>query len=182
MSITKHHNNIKLFMRDKICQYIKLISNIKIENLVYGIINSILICVNKKLFQISQLGIIKIIDYKTVSIELSNFDLIDKIQKSIIITDMGFNIKNHKNVIVVSTSSLTYDLRKRASLWIISISNTTKIFLKDIRKKHIKEYKKTSLPKDEIKYILQNIENTYVKNIAIINTICKKKIKEFINP
>jgi len=117
-------------------------------------------------------------DPKTIVIQPWDRSILEAIEKAIYGANLGFNPQNNGEIIRINVPPLTEERRKQLVKFISQEGETTKVSLRNTRKKandEIKKIQKDGAPEDDAKKAedtIQEITNEFTKKV---DEILKKK-------
>lgn len=124
-----------------------------------------------QLVPLSQVANINTPDAKTISIQPWEKNMLQAIEKGIIISNLGFNPTNDGTMIRVILPPLTEERRREIVKKVKGEAENAKVSLRSIRKdanEQIKKHQKEGLPEDEAKQTETTIQKTtdnYIKKV-----------------
>lgn len=120
---------------------------------------------------LSQVSKISVPDARTITLQPFEKNMLQTIEKAIMIANIGFNPMNNGDVIIISVPPLTEERRKDLAKQAKSEAEDAKIGVRNVRKdanSDIKKLEKEGTSEDICKSAeeeVQNLTNTYIKKI-----------------
>jgi len=136
------------------------------------------------LVPISQVGNINTPDAKSIVIQPWEKNMLQAIEKGIIISNLGFNPSNDGSIIRVVLPPLTEERRREIVKKVKGESETAKVAVRNIRKdvnEAIKKLQKEGLPEDEAKTgeaSVQKTTDSFIKKIEELLAIKEAEIMQ----
>ncbi len=136
------------------------------------------------LVPITQVGNINTPDAKSIVVQPWEKNMLQAIEKGIIIANLGFNPSNDGSIIRVILPALTEDRRREIVKKVKAESENAKVGIRNIRKEvneAIKKIQKEGLPEDEAKTGEANVQkttDTYIKKIEDLLVIKEAEIMQ----
>ena len=165
-----------------------------------SMIDSVKVDYYGQLVPVSQIANISTPDAKSISIQPWEKNMLQAIEKGIVISNLGFNPSNDGTLIRIILPPLTGDRRKEIAKKAKGEAENAKIAIRNIRKdtnETIKKLQKDGLPEDEAKTTETGVQKTtdaYIKKIfklpnvimtfeATLNQFfLRVKIRQNLNP
>lgn len=120
---------------------------------------------------LSQVSKISVPDARTITLQPFEKNMLQAIEKAIMIANIGFNPMNNGDVIIISVPPLTEERRRDLAKQAKSEAEDAKIGVRNVRKdanSDIKKLEKEGTSEDVCKSAeeeVQNLTNTYIKKI-----------------
>ena len=136
------------------------------------------------LVPISQVGNINTPDAKSIIIQPWEKNMLQAIEKGIIISNLGFNPSNDGTIIRVVLPPLTEERRREIVKKVKAESETAKVAIRNIRKdvnEAIKKLQKEGLPEDEAKTgeaSVQKTTDSFIKKIEELLALKEAEIMQ----
>lgn len=136
------------------------------------------------LVPISQVGNINTPDAKSIVVQPWEKNMLQAIEKGIIIANLGFNPSNDGSIIRVILPPLTEERRREIVKKVKGESETAKIAIRNIRKdvnEAIKKLQKEGLPEDEAKTAEASVQKTtdsFIKKIEDLLAVKEAEIMQ----
>ncbi|WP_185873769.1 ribosome-recycling factor [Blattabacterium cuenoti] len=149
------------------------------SNSILPILEKIKVKCYDSFFPLIELANISIIDNMNLNIHPWDRSIISHIDKAIINENLGFIPTNKGEYLHINLPIITEEGRKNLIKKIKLITEKTKIFIRNKRKKNNQYIKKLKISEDLSKKgenYIQKITNNYIKNIDIFFLLKKKEI------
>lgn len=133
---------------------------------------------------INQLANVSVPDSSTILIQAWDPSAVEEIQKAIVQSELGINPSVDGNTIRLIIPPLTEERRKELVRHTGKVAEEHRVSIRQIRKDANNLIKKTgkeeSLPEDETKRALSEIQELTDQKISSLNTLLEKKEKEIL--
>jgi ribosome recycling factor len=120
---------------------------------------------------LSQVSKISVPDARTITLQPFEKNMLQPIEKAIMVANIGFNPMNNGDVIIISVPPLTEERRRELAKQAKSEAEDSKIGVRNVRKdsnSEIKKLEKDGVSEDACKDAeeeVQNLTNAYIKKI-----------------
>lgn len=161
--------DIRINMQNCIKVFKEKINNIRTGNISPNILNSIKIDNYGVITPLYQLSNITVQNSSTIKIALFDPSLVKKVEKAILMSDLGINPISEKSEIKVFFPKISEERRKELIKILKKETENSKIVLRNIRRYEIKKLNlNKKISKDEEYFLQEEIEkitNFYIKEI-----------------
>jgi len=118
-------------------------------------------------------------DARTITIQPWEKNMLQEIEKAIMVANLGFNPMNNGDFIIISVPALTEERRRELAKQAKSEAENAKVGIRNARKDANNEIKKTDISDDmkkESEASIQNLTDSFVKNIDEKFNVKEKEI------
>ncbi|WP_196889783.1 ribosome recycling factor [Aureivirga sp. CE67] len=128
---------------------------------------------------LSQVANVNTPDARTISVQPWEKNMLQEIEKAIMIANLGFNPMNNGDVIIINVPPLTEERRRDLSKQAKSAAEHDKVSIRNARKEANNEIKKVDASDDEKKNAeldVQELTNAYIKKVDALYSEKDKEI------
>ena len=128
---------------------------------------------------LSQVSKISVPDARTITLQPFEKNMLQAIEKAIMIANLGFNPMNNGDVVIISVPPLTEERRRELAKQAKAEAEDAKIGVRNARQEANKEIKVLELPEDVAKDAeasVQELTNKYSKKIDELLTVKEAEI------
>ncbi len=128
---------------------------------------------------LSQVANVNTPDGRTISVQPWEKNMLQEIERGIMIANLGFNPMNNGEVIIINVPPLTEDRRRDLAKQAKAEAEDAKIGIRNARKDANNEIKKLDISEDLKKNAeidIQSLTDTYVKKVDEILSVKEKEI------
>jgi len=118
-------------------------------------------------------------DARTITIQPWEKNMLQEIEKAIMIANLGFNPMNNGDVIIISVPALTEERRRDLAKQAKAEAENAKVVIRNARKDANNEVKKTDVSDDmkkDSEASIQTLTDAFVKNIDEMFVVKEKEI------
>lgn len=170
--------NITYRMKTSIDKFKKYVNGLRSQNISSNILDNVKIEYYGNIIPITKISNIIVENKSTLKINVFDVSMIKKIEKAILLSNLGIHPVISKNNIRISIPLFTEENRKNLIIQIRKESENIKISIRNIRREINNSIKNKNITEDN-EYLLQNkiqkITNIYIKEI---DKIVNKKINK----
>ncbi len=128
---------------------------------------------------LSQVAKVGVMDAHTITIHPWEKNLMPEIEKAILVANLGFNPTNNGEAIIINVPALTEERRKELSKQAKSVSESTKVGVRNDRKEAMHEIKKSEASEDmkaNAEVDIQNLTDKFIKKVDELYAVKEKEI------
>ncbi len=157
----------------------KQLNNIRAGKASPAMLGSVMVDYYGSQTPLSQVANVNTPDGRTISVQPWEKNMLQEIERGIMIANLGFNPMNNGDLIIINVPPLTEERRKDLAKQAKAEGEDAKIGIRNARKDANTEIKKSEVSEDLQKNAeidVQELTNTYVKKIEDILAIKEKEI------
>jgi len=166
----------ELKMEESILSMDKRLTNIRAGRANASLVNNVLVSYYGVPTPLIQLATISIPEARQICIKPFDRSCLPAIEKGIYEANVGLTPNNNGEVIILNIPALTEDTRKEYVKQARNIAEETKIALRNIRQDANNDIKKLTIPEDEIKSGIDDVQELINKMNKVVEE--KLKVKE----
>ncbi len=164
--------NVEKKMNNTLSYFEKELNSLRTSRANPSMLDNILVDAYGSKTPINQLGNISVPDPSTLTIQIWDSNMIKQVESAIIDSNIGINPQTDGQLIRLPIPKLSEERRKELTKIASEYAENSKVAIRNIRRETIelkkKEKKEANLSEDELKNIIDNIQNItddYIKNI-----------------
>ena len=130
---------------------------------------------------ISQLGVVSVVDFKTLQVQPFDTSINSAVAKAISLSPLNLRVEKAKTSMLVKLPQLSGDSRKKLVKHVEGLAEQQRIALRKIRQNSRKELKGLELPKDEKKGLEKKVDVVGKDFVESLDLLLAEKTKELLN-
>lgn len=167
------------FMENSIKHLEKEFKNIRAGKASPSMLSSVKVDYYGSQTPLSQVAKLGVMDAHTITVHPWEKNLMQEIEKAIMVANLGFNPTNNGEAIIINVPALTEERRKELSKQAKAVAEDTKVGIRNDRKEAMHEIKKTEASEDmkaNAEIDIQNLTDKFIKKVDEIYSVKEKEI------
>ncbi len=167
------------FMENSIKHLEKEFKNIRAGKASPSMLSSVRVDYYGSQTPLSQVAKLGVMDAHTITVHPWEKNLMQEIEKAIMVANLGFNPTNNGEAIIINVPALTEERRKELSKQAKAVAEDTKVGIRNDRKEAMHEIKKLDASEDmksNAEIDIQNLTDKFIKKVDEIYSVKEKEI------
>lgn len=172
--------NIEETMQGSITHLEKEFRNIRAGKASPSMLGSVTLDYYGSQTPLSQVAKVGTVDAHTITVQPWEKNLLQDIEKAIMVANLGFNPMNNGESIIINVPALTEERRKELSKQAKAVAESAKVSIRNDRKEAMHEIKKVGASEDMESVAEDNVQKLTDKFISKIDELYKVKDDEIM--